>query len=264
IEELFRAEGPDRFYGTLLAGHFDFYAVPGAPPREEEMFIFSMRGDGRQVEEVRGLPNLCWIGSMLWSEERNRLYIGCEFEPVIQRFDSEAAHFDGDTAAPEIGDVAAMVLDEEGGRLFTTSFWNAQVVAEIDPDSMELRQSRHVGGANVDLAFDPVSQRLFVTGYYDSRVRVLRAEGLTRERSIPTGFGTRAVAVDSSRDLLLASSVYDGLLRVCRASDGATVEHLAVGGHVKDIAIDSQRGLAWFWSQCGLFRLDLKQLRNEG
>ena len=183
---------------------------------------------------------------------------------MVQRYDPVDDRFEDEGEDPAIGDVAAMVLDEAGGRLFTTSFWNAQVVAEIDPETMEVRQTRQVGGANVDIAFDPASQRLFVTGYYDSRVRVLGAEGLVEHSPIRTGFGTRAVAVDSARDLVLASSVYDGMLRVCEASTGKPVEAIPVGGHVKDIAIDSERGLAWLWSQCGLFRLDLNKLRDGG
>jgi len=198
---------------------------------------------------------------MVWSEAIGKLYLGCEYEPVVQTYDPNSNTFERSDHDVAIGDVAAMVLDADGGRIFTTSFWNAQVVAELDLETMSVRRTCDIGGGNVDLAFDPSSGRLFATGYYDSRVRVISAQGLEKQDDVVTGFGTRAVAVDSSRDLLLVSSVYDGVLRVCEASTGKGVASLRVGGHVKDIVIDSERGLAWFWSQCGLFRLDLEQLR---
>jgi DNA-binding beta-propeller fold protein YncE len=157
-----------------------------------------------------------------------------------------------------IGDVAALVVDPDGGSLYTVSFWSSQAVTEIDPETMAVRQRRKVGGAHYDIALDPRSDRLFVSSYYGSRVRILRTSDLKTVGRIPTGLGTRALATDPSRDLVLVSSAYDGIVTVARASSGEVLRRHRVGGHVKDIAIDVARGRALVASRCGLISIDLE------
>jgi hypothetical protein len=261
-EELLYAPADDRFYGTVLGGHPDFYSLPGSPSNVVNNLIVTLAPDGSRVTDAVGIEHLCWIGAMAWHDADRRLYIGCEYEAALHRYDPATGRLEASVEDERLGDVAAIALDPTPGsdRLFTVSFWSSQAVAELSRSTLEVRQRRDVGGAHYDLAFDPAADRLFLSSYYGSRVRILAGPGLERAGRVATGLGARALAVAPSRDLLLASSVYDGALTVCRSSDGARIERLHVGGHVKDIAVDDERGFAWFWSQCGLFRLDLSKL----
>lgn len=261
-EELLWAPAADRFYGTVLGGDPDFYSLPESPPNVVNNLIVRLSADGSKVEEAVGIEHLCWIGAMAWQDDDRRLYLGCEYEPLLHRYDPATGSIEASLEDPTLGDVAAIATDPRPGsdRLFTVSFWSSQAVAEVSRSTLEVRRRRDVGGAHYDLAYDPVADRLFLSSYYGSRVRILDGEGFEPAGRIATGLGARALAVDPGRDLVLASSVYDGALTACRSSTGRRLARLPVGGHVKDIAVDPERGLAWFASRCGLFRLDLERL----
>ncbi len=258
-EELLWADGAGRFYGTALGGHPDFYGVPNSPSNVVNNVILELPADASRVTRSHGVEHLCWIGAIAWREADGRLYLGCEYEPALHRYDPEAGRVEATLEDEAIGDVAALAADPEGDSLYSVSFWSSQAVAEIDPATMEIRQRRDVGGAHYDVALDAQADRLFLSAYYGSRVRVLRASDLEPVGRIPTGLGTRALATDPSRDLVLASSAYDGVLTVARSSTGEVLARHRVGGHVKDIAIDAARGRALLGSQCGLVAVELPE-----
>jgi hypothetical protein len=265
-EELLWAPAAHSFFGTVLGGDPDFYSLPESPPNVVNNLIVRLSADGGQVEEAVGIEHLCWIGAMAWQDDDRRLYLGCEYEPVLHRYDPTSGAVEHTLEDELLGDVAAIAVDPREGsdRLFTVSFWSSQAVAEVSRSTLEVQNRVNVGGAHYDLAYDPGSDRLFLSSYYGSRVRILDGSDLRRAGRVATGLGARALAVDSSRDLLLASSVYDAAITACRSSTGERLARLEVGGHVKDIAIDEQRGLAWFASRCGLFRLDLSMIDDRG
>ena len=265
-EELLWAPAARHFYGTVLGGDPDFYSLPESPPNVVNNLIVRLSADAARVDEAVGIEHLCWLGAMAWQDDDRRLYLGCEYEPVLHRYDPATGSIEATLRDEGLGDVAAIAVDPrpDSDRLFTVSFWSSQAVAEVSRSTMEVRRRADVGGAHYDLAYDPASDRLFLSSYYGSRVRILDGSDLRPAGRVATGLGARALAVDSTRDLLLVSSVYDGAITACRSSSGRPLARLPVGGHVKDIAIDETRGLAWFSSRCGLFRVDLSLLDGAG
>ena len=261
MEELLYAPEVDRFFGTALGGDPDFYSLPTSPERLVNNLLIELSPDAAAVTRSVGIERLCWIGAMAWRPDDERLYLGCEYEPGLHRYDPASGAIEASLTDDRIGDVAAMAVGADG-RLYTVAFWSGLAVAEIDPVAMEVTRTARVGGAHYDLAVHDGSGRLFMSSYYGSRVRIVDVERFERAGRIATGFGARALAVDEQRGLLLASSVYDGVIQACDAASGDVLATLSVGGHVKDITVDSERGVAWFWSRCGLFRLDLTQLED--
>jgi len=266
-EELVYAPALDRFFATLSPHDYDALTVDldvdygGREARLDELtnVLLTVSGDGRRVIEAVGVPGLCWINTLRWSEPEQLLYIGCEDRAGVHRYDPVARAFSDGNTDPTIGDVQKIALDHAGDRLFTVSLWKRPTVTELDLATLQPRRQTVIGGSHYDVVHDPGSDRVFASAFYGSRVRVVNAATLERESTIPGGFGTRALAV--ADDLLLVSSVYDGLLRACDPASGDVLHRLPVGGHVKDIAVDPERDLAYLWSQCGLYRLDLATLR---
>lgn len=257
IEELLWAPANERYYGTALGGHPDFYGMPNSPRNVVNNVVLELPADASEVTRAVGLEHLCWIGALAWREADHRLYLGCEYEPSLHRYDPVGGRVEATLTDEAIGDVAALVSSEDGSSLYSVSFWSSQAVAEIDPETMTIVQRRDVGGAHYDVALDGLAGRLFLSSYYGSRVRMLRTSDLATVGLIPTGLGTRALATDPSRDLVLASSAYDGKLTMARSSTGEVLKRVRVGGHVKDIAIDRERGRAFVSSQCGLISVEL-------
>ena len=262
IEELVYAEGADRFYGTALGGHPDFNSLPSSPPNWMRTLIFELPGDASSVLGFEGDRDMCWVGALAWHEADERLYVGCEYEPRVLRFDPAAGRIEASVQDERLGDVAALAFDPRPGsdRMFAVSFWNTRTVTELSRSELRVRRARAIGGSHYDLAFEPSSDRLFVSSYYGSRVRILRGEDLEPVGRIATGLGARPLAVDVQRGLVLAASVYDGMLRVCESGTGDVLEALHVGGHVKDVVVDEAAEVAWLASRCGLFRVDLAAL----
>lgn len=246
--------------GAFLAGaHPDHLRPEWVPEQGSEQDVRSVLvqvpADGSRVEAVRADPEVCGVGSLLWSEPEQRLYAGCEQPAGLVRVDPVGGQVE-QSPAPGLRDVQALAL--RGDRIETVSLWHSGRLVTLDRATLQGRGDVWIGGGNYDLAALQGRDRLFASGYYAGRVRVIddgRPAG-----SIPTGFGTRALALHEDLDLLLASSVLEGHLAICSASTGERRARLGVGGNVLDIAVDEERGEAWFWSQCGLHRIDLAGL----
>jgi len=262
-EELVYAPSVDRFYATLSPHRYDRLelteSVEYGDGGELTNVLLTITGDGARVVGVVGVPGLCWINTLRWSDTEDLLYIGCEDRAGVHRYDPVSRTFQDGNRSREIGDVQKIALAPSRSRLYTVSLWKRATLTELSQETLDPLRQVVIGGSHYDVVHDPRSERLFASAYYGSRVHVVHAETFQRERSIPAGFGTRALAL--ADDLLLVSSVHDGLLRVCEPDSGRVRHSLRVGGHVKDIAIDPERDQAWFWSQCGLMRLDLAELR---
>ena len=240
-----RADLNVKYNGTLGRG------------KEINNMIVTVSGDATRALDVIGVPGLCWLNCMRWNDAERLLYLGCEDRPGLFRYDPAGRVFRDGTIRPSIGDVQDIAFDVGARRLYTVSLWKTANLTELDWKTLEVRRQRTIGGSHYDVVHDPGTRRVFASAWYGSRVRMVDSRTFESAGSIPTGLGTRALALAGRQGLLLASSVYDGRLRICNPGDGKVLASLPVGGHVKDIAIDEKRGFAYFWSQCGLFRLDL-------
>lgn len=267
VEELVYAPSLDRFYATLSPDDPDGLDVDlgveyaGARSDEITNVLLTISGDGAEVVEAVGVPGLCWINTLRWSDPDGLLYIGCEDRSGVHRYDPVTRSFAGGNEDRAIGDVQKIAIDDAGDRLFTVSLWRRPTLTELDRASLAPSRQVVIGGSHYDVVHDPATDQIFASAFYGSRVRIIDASTFEPTGSSPAGFGTRSLAITD--DWLLVSSVYDGLLRICDTSTGDVAHALPIGGHVKDIAIDHRRGLAYFWSQCGLFRLDLEALRSR-
>lgn len=223
-----------------------------------------LNGDSSWVEDAFGVPGLCWVNTLHWSDSEDLLYIGCEEQPGLHRYDPEGqGMIDGQSDA-RLGDVQDLAFGE--GELdastFSISLWRSRFLTELDRGSLEIKRQVAIGGTHYHLAYDPKTQLLFASSYYGGRVRVVDARSMETRASLPGDFGTREVVVHPAARLLLASSTYSGELRLwsLREQEPRLVEQLSLGGHIKDIRVDPRSPRAWTWSQCGLYSIDLSGL----
>jgi len=246
------AEGPDALPMERATSQTDL-------GRTEEInnLLLTISGDASKVTEVVGIPGMCWLNCVRWSDPERLLYLGCEDRPGLFRYDPARRLVMDGVLHPDVGDVQDIAFDPRARRLFTVSLWKTPYLTEVDQRTLARKRKVSIGGSHYDVVYDPGSDRVFASAWYGSRVRMVDAKTLQLQGRIPTGLGARALAVAKRQGLLLASSIYDGKLRICNAASGEVREALQVGGHVKDIAVDEARGVAYFWSQCGLYRLDL-------
>jgi hypothetical protein len=215
--------------------------------------------DGGRVEGAWTLPDLCWVSTTEWDGVDQRLLMGWEYRSGMHRLDPTTGESESHPLGDEVGDIIAFAPDPDpaAGRLFTVSLWTSRWLCELDRSTLAVRRRVPVGGTNYDVVLDEERDALFVSSFYGGRVRTVDAATMERTPSLPTAFGTRALAVLPTLDLLVASSTYDGALRFWDLASRELVGTITVGGHVKSLAIDDARGLVYFWSQCGLFRLDV-------
>jgi len=242
----------DRFpSGGACAGAGDFCSL-----------LFETDQGATRIERVFTIPKLCWVSSMHWDEVRQEVLMGWEYRSGFHRFDPLSRRWSAHEPGAGLGDVISFAQDPESssGALFTTSLWTSRRLSQLDPRTSEITRSVALGGTNYEIALDAERERLYISSFYGSRVRVVNSQTLELEGTFPTGFGTRALAIVPRLNLLLASSVYDGTVRVRDLQRDEEVASLRVGGHVKHFAVDQRRGQALFWSQCGLYRLDLEAL----
>lgn len=268
----------DRFWGTpedliylpergLLAATFhpypDLYdSLAAGGDKKFEDIVILIDPEQNAVVKVFPLTDICWINSIRYNARRDFLYVGCEDQQRLLALDLDDGRLLRDQPTPAVGDIQDLEIDDrfDPQRLYIVSLWYNANASEVDDKTWQPLRQRFVGGANYETAFSPADDLLFIGRFYESRVTALDTRSLRPVGILRTGLGTRAVQVDRRRNLLLVSSIYDGSLRVFDTTDLSLKTRLTVGGHVKSIALDEKRGLAYFGSQCGLFRLDLNRL----
>lgn len=259
-EELVYAASRGQFFGSVVPHDQGRWADGPVLPKN---LIATLDGDAAGVVAATGVEGLCWINTLHWSEPEGLLYVGCEEVAGLHRWDPDGGLHDSNLAS-QLGDVQDLAFGEgaDEGRLWTVSLWNSRRLTELDREDLSVLRQVPIGGMSYHVTYDPDIRRLFASGYYAGRVRVVETEGLTHLRSLPSGFGTREVTVARKRKLLLASGTYDGLLRVWDTASPPplAIDEVQVGGHVKDITVDEAGDRAWLWSQCGLLELDLNAL----
>ena len=259
-EELVWAPSRDAFFGSLVPHEQARWADGPVLPKN---LIATLDADASAVVGATGVEGLCWINTLHWSDEEGLLYIGCEETAGLHRWDPDEGLHDSELD-PQIGDVQDLAFGSgaDDGRLWSVSLWNSHRLTELSRLDLSVQRQVAIGGMSYHVTYDPDVRRLFASGYYAGRVRVVETEGLTHVRSLPAGFGTREVAVARNQKLLLASGTYDGELRVWTTASPPPmlIDRLQVGGHVKDIAIDEEADRAFLWSQCGLLELRLDRL----
>ncbi len=256
-EELVWSDADGAWYATVVpADPFAYMPADGPPGYEVRNVIIKIDPSTNAVVDAAGYPGMCWINTL--HAQTDGLWIGCEDRPGLVRV--ENGQVAQQWGPPELGDVQDLAFSPDGERMWSISLWFRQNLTEIRREDLSIAAQVGIGGTHYHLAHEPVTNRLFASAWYGSRLRVISAGALRKEGSLPLGFGGRAVAVDATRRLVLASSTYDGLIRVCDPDTLSVRSALHVGGHVKSIAIDEDLGRAWFWSQCGLYELDLDGL----
>lgn len=256
-EELVWSEADGAWWATIVPmDPWQFMPQNTPPGFAINNVLVRIDPSSSSADHAQGFPGMCWINTL--HAQPDGLWIGCEDRAgvvrvkdgsVVQQFGPE-----------EMGDVQDIAFSPKGDRLWTISLWLKPNLTEIRRDDFSIAAQASIGGTHYHLAHDPATNRLFVSSWYGSRLRIVSGGKLDRLGSLPLGFGGRAVELDAERRLLLASSTYDGLLRVCDPDALEVKAALPVGGHVKAIAIDEDLGRAWFWSQCGLYELDLDGL----
>ncbi len=213
------------------------------------------------VTRAEWAPVPCWINTAAAGD--GGLYLGCEERSGLYRVDSTTLSPTREQVAARLGDVQAIAMNESADTLFTISLWRRPTVTRMTRSTLEIEAQGTVGGTHFDLVYDDLTDRLFASAWYGSRVRVIDGQTLSTVATLSTGFGTRALAIDRVRRLLLVSSVYGGRVQVFGLDDLQELASLPVGGHVKDFGILERSGSAVFWSQCGLFEQDLNVLVRE-
>lgn len=245
--------------------------VPQDPPAEQGP------GDGAQtnllvdldleaaaVTRTEWAPVPCWINTAAAAGGDGGLYLGCEERSGLYHVDATTLSPIAEQVAPRLGDVQAIAMGHSADTLFTISLWRRPTVTRITRSTLEIEAQGTVGGTHFDLAYDDLTDRLFASAWYGSRVRVIDGQTLRTVGTLSTGFGTRALAIDRVRRLLLVSSVYGGRVQIFGLDDLQELASLPVGGHVKDFGVLERSGRAVFWSQCGLFEQDLNALLSAG
>ncbi len=256
--------GGDRFFAMHSARNPDDFDGEATPIPVRSVLV-ELDAGSRRVIHRTPFPGMCWTSCIEWSPEHRRLYLGCERPYGLHRWDPTTGELESAPEGQRLGDVESLAIDPDpsADRMFAVSLWRSPFLTELRASDLTIRRRTYLGGGNYVVAYDPATDRVFVTSYYGGRVQIVDGASLERIGSIPVGFGARAVAVDSRRGLVLASSTYEGVLTVADAATGDVLSTIPVGGHVKDIAVDAERGLAYFWSQCALYRLNLEELTGR-
>jgi DNA-binding beta-propeller fold protein YncE len=94
---------------------------------------------------------------------------------------------------------------------------------------------------------------LFASAPLASEVMRFDAETLDRQETIKTGFGGRAIAVDSTRHWLLCGSLVTHQLEVIDLTTRQRIAEYYLGPWLRTIVLDSDAGIAYVSSHGGLF-----------
>lgn len=144
-----------------------------------------------------------------------------------------------------------------GGGVVYVDYFNRSPSEVIRFDAAERRVTHRVAtdGYLDRMVHEPRRDEVLVASPLRSRVLRFGAGDLTPRGAYRTAFGTRAVAVDTLRDLMLTTNLVRGTLDVHDLSDGRRRARYRLGAWPRSIALDVSRGEAFVSSMGALYRV---------
>lgn len=88
------------------------------------------------------------------------------------------------------------------------------------------------------VAYDPLSDRMFVSDYFGNDVRVYNASNMTLLRSVPTGNQSSGIVYDPALHAVVVANWGTGNLSVLNGTTGSELPPIAVGGAPEALGID--------------------------
>ena len=135
-------------------------------------------------------------------------------------------------------------------------------VEMLEPETLQLQGAYalpfSVGGT---LAFDPDHQRLYISDWLGTKIRVLDGRDLRPVALLSADRGIRRLVYDRVTELLLAGSYFRGDVLVYRPYQGGPPWRLPVGRRVRDLRIEGRQCLGV--SAAGIFSLDLDHISRS-
>lgn len=211
----------------------------------------------RETVSVHKIEDLCWVNRLSARTDKATIVIGCENVPELIEYDPVARKVLHRQNHEEMGDLHDVVfLPENPSLLYGVPLWYGDDLIALDLNRRLLNNKLRIGPGNYQMVLDEKRNRVFISNFYSSRVTVVDIENWKQLPSLPTGFGSRALAVDMGFRLLLASGMYDGRLWLYDLDSLEPIGSVQTGGHVKDIVTIEGERRAYFVSRTGFFSLD--------
>ena len=247
----------------------EVFAIPGgrgflvSEILDEEPKTLLLRVDPRTGEVREGrFAGMCWVSSVAWDEQRERILLGCETSPDLLALHPDSMELSHVGQLDTWDDSEDIALRADRREMYLVSLAEGDRLRAVDPDTGEVRRQALIGGFNYQVLHDPETDRVFVSRFCDSQVVAFDAETLEVEGRIRTGFSVRPLVAAEGRRLLLAGSMFRGTLDLLDPDSLRVLSRERVGGRVKALATRGDR--AWIGTACGVYELDLEELERRG
>jgi YVTN family beta-propeller protein len=143
------------------------------------------------------------------------------------------------------GGIMGLAHDAAGDRLFATALQSNEVVEVSLARKAGIRRFATGGEGSINIAFDPVSGRLFCANQRSGTLTVLNAASGELVKSLETGAGALGVTLSPDGALAYVANRGAGTVSVVDTRALSVVANLPTGTHPNTVAVDRRTGLAY-------------------
>jgi YVTN family beta-propeller protein len=189
------------------------------------------------------------VRQVIVDEARNRAFVS-----VFGFRDKPSAIWVVDTAANTVatvitegleGGITGLGYDAAGDRLFATALQANEVVEVSLSRRAGVRRFASGGEGAINLAFDPVSGRIFCANQRSGSVAVLEAASGQVVKVLETGAGALSITLTADGATAYVANRGAGTVSLVDARNLTVTASLATGTHPNTIALDRRSGVAY-------------------
>jgi hypothetical protein len=188
--------------------------------------------------------------SDLRRDARGGIWLSTEFRGRIAGIDPDTLALTSDREVRG-AETNAIAVDVDGGRAWSTGLWGDDLLRTIELATGRELAAAPLGTRQWDLAWDAVSDRVYVPRLVPGVVEVRDADTLRDLGRWDAGFGVRPIEVSDDGRFVVVGNLYTGELLGWDTTTGERTLRARIGGHIKGLRIDGDQVLAG--SNCGVF-----------
>ncbi len=184
-------------------------------------------------------------------DQQGGVWISTEFRGRIAKVDPRTLTVLSDKEVRD-AETNAIAVDVKGGRGWSVGLWSDAYIRRVDLETGQQKAAAYLGTRQWDLAWDPISDRIYVPRLVDGVVEVRDANSLAQVGAWEVGFGARPIEVSKDGRFLVVGNLYTGELLGWDLTTAKRTLRARIGGHIKGLRLDAS-GRVLAGSNCGIF-----------
>ncbi len=188
--------------------------------------IWIIDEDTFKIKSKLSCPRSFAAHSIAIDSQRNRIYVGFEYENFIAVFNKKNGKIIGRYIVPG-RDVSALMVNPLTGDLYGAEAVHGAYLFKINGITKKLNRAKRIG-ISLDGIIDNSSKKIYLSRLFLSRIDVFNADSLKLLKSYPAEFGARGIKINTKNNRLYAANYVAGSITVNDLKSGKVLKRYPI------------------------------------